>query len=123
MQYFDDGRVGLSIEPLAWVMRLLPAPAAGGKPDFNASGVVMRVTQDICKLIGFSGSMSIRQQALIARSLRARGFRLLYVERAEGGTIPFGEVITDGDFAGHIRMDLEAVEVRIKKRYREDAGG
>lgn len=116
MQFFDDGRVGLSFEPHVGTIRLLAEPARGGKPDFDASGSLVRLSDDACKLVGFSGRMGIRHQALIVRALLELGFRLLYIERS-AGTVPLGEQITEGDFAGWWRLDLEAAARRAEERY------
>ena len=118
MQFFDDGKVGISFESLLGVVRLLTAPAHDGLPDYTASGVIVHMSEKVCKLVGFSGRMSIRHQALLGRSLYELGYRVLYVERAEGGTVVFGEPITEGDFVGWTRVKLEEVVTWAKRRYR-----
>jgi len=117
MQFFDDGKIGLSLEPMIGVLRLLLEPATEGKPAFVASGVLVRMSDSVCKLVGFNGAMSIRHQALLAKSLGSMGYTVAYVERADGGTIAFGEPVTEGDFKGCVRLDLDAANQRGEQRY------
>lgn len=116
-QFFDDGYVGLSAESLVQVVRLLSEPAEEGKPSFVASGVLMKLSDTVCKLLGFSGRMSIRHQALLVRALHESGYKVLYVERANDGVVGFGELITEGDFAGCTRVDLVEAVARARRRY------
>lgn len=122
MRFYDDGDIGVSIELLVGAVRLLKTPGAPGEmTDYVGSGMLERVSSRVAKLLGFSGVMGIRHQALLASALLAQGYKVLYVERAAGGIIAFGEVIYDGDFAGHIRVDLE--RVRDKRLSRNNPGG
>ena len=107
----------MSIEPLVGAVRLLAHPHVTGEmTDYVGSGTVMRASANIAKLVGFSGVMGIQHQALLAEALHERGYTVLYVERASGGRVALGELITEGDFAGHIRVDLLAAKDRVKKR-------
>lgn len=62
--------------------------------------------------------MSLRHQALLAASLRKLGYKVLYVERAAGGTVATGKTILEGDFAGCVRVDLEEAVKRFERRYK-----
>lgn len=118
MRFYDDNVVGLSIEPLIGAVRLLKAPNTSGEmTDYVGSGTLVRASAEVSKLIGFSGQMGIRHQALLATALLAQGYRLLYVERAAGGRVALGELMTEGDFAGHLRVDLVEAAARISERH------
>lgn len=116
-QFYTGLGIGLSVEPVASVVRLLLEPATGGKPPFIASGLLVRLSDTVCKLVGFNGTMSIRHQALLAQSLYNMGYRVAYVERADGGTIALGKPVTEGDFQGCVRLDLTTAVYRAKRRY------
>ena len=62
----------------------------------------------------FLGDMSRRHMRLIVRLLLDQGYRIAYIDRADGHVIPFATRITSGDWAGWWRLDL--VELRISGR-------
>lgn len=121
-QLADDGHVGLSLEPVTHVLRLLPAPADGPNPPYVASGLLMRMSDRVAKIVGLTGKVSIRHQRLIARTLLEAGFELLYVERIDGRTVPLAERITYGDWAGYWRLDLRVAVRRNRTRNGRPAG-
>jgi hypothetical protein len=121
MRFYEDGIVGISIEPLIGAVRLLSTPNRSGEmTDYIGSGTLVRASHDVAKLIGFSGRMGIRHQALLATALLAQGYKVLYVERAAGGKVALGEPIEKGDFAGHMRVDLVKAAARAAERHQQN---
>lgn len=116
--HYDDGEVGLQLEPLGWKARFLAKPNRGGDqtPEFVGVCHLTRWTEDVVMAsLGF-GQMSMRHQALLSRVLYARGFKYLFAERGEG-TIGFGKIWYDPPFEGWAWLDLKDAAERADRRY------
>ena len=84
-------------------------------PDFVAVGEITRLNGEIAKLHAFWGDMSRRHMRLIVRLLLDQGYRIAYIDRADGHVIPFATRITSGDWAGWWRLDLVGCGLVVDK--------
>ncbi len=112
VQNVDDGMCALTWESVVGVVRLLdslPGPVPGTTPAYRTCGHALRLSSTIVKLYGFSGTLSRRQMWLICDLLRRQGYAIAYIERAAGHSIPWGECIESGDWAGTWRVNLDAI--------------
>lgn len=116
MKYYDDGRVGLSFEPSGGTLRFLPEPATGDHPPFDSVGTLTHLSDTVAKLSALRGKLTIRHMALLVRVLDEMGVEVLYVERAGNHTVPFGQRMMDGDFAGYWRVEVGQARQRIGAR-------
>lgn len=104
----DDGRVAITYEPRGGTIRALPGLPGRGHPAYDAVGEVTHLTDRIAKLHAWRGRLGRRHMRLIVRLLVEQGYRVAYIDRAEGRAVPMAERITAGDWAGWWRLDLVA---------------
>lgn len=116
MHHLDDGVAAITYEDRGGTLRALACIPAedDDMPKYIAVGEVTRLSADIAKLHAFAGEMSRRHMRLIARLLLDQGYRIAYIDRANGHIMPLATRITDGDWAGWWRLDL--VELRIGRQ-------
>lgn len=116
MRHLDDGVAAITYEDRGGTLRALAGIPAEDEelPKYIAVGEVTRLNADIAKLHAFAGEMSRRHMRLIARLLLDQGYRLAYIDRADGHVMPFATRITAGDWVGWWRLDL--VELRMGGR-------
>ena len=116
MRHLDDGVAAITYEDRGGTLRALSEIPEDddSHPDFVAVGEITRLNGEIAKIHAFWGDMSRRHMRLIVRLLLDQGYRIAYIDRADGHVIPFATRITSGDWAGWWRLDL--VELRISGR-------
>lgn len=102
----DDGNVAITFEPRGGTIRALPGLPADDHPIYAAAGEVTHLTDGIAKLHAWRGRLSRRHMRLIVRLLVGQGYRVAYMDRAEGRVVPMAERIIEGDWAGWWRLDL-----------------
>lgn len=115
MRVLYEGTDAITFEPAGGTIRLLDTvPAAGDdKPRYFGAGQVRPLWGGVVMLAAFDASKLTRaHMRLVVRLLVEAGYTTLYVDRAEGHTIPMASRIEDGDFAGLWRLDLRAVPDR-----------
>lgn len=105
------GPYSISYEPSGGTVRILLDNRGGEQPPYTAVGDVTRITLTICKLSGFAGTMRRPHMLLIAQLLLGLGYKLAYIERAAGRTMPGATRIRCGDFKGWWRLDLSKVDL------------
>lgn len=103
----DDGHVAITYEPRGGTIRVLGrVPDSDDHPPYIAVGEVTHLADGIAKLHAFAGEMSRRHMRLIIRLLIDQGYRVAYIDRADGHVMPMAAQIADGDWAGWWRIDL-----------------
>lgn len=111
MQTLDDAHVAITFEPRGGTIRALSSLPRGDHPPFVAVGELTHLADGIAKLHAFSGRLGRRHLRLIVRLLLEQGYRIVYIDRADGHIIPLAERIESGDWAGWWRIDLARVRL------------
>lgn len=111
----DDGRVAISFEDRGGTIRALPGLPSAARSTYVAVGEVTRLSDSIAKLHGFAGRLSRSHMRLIVRLLVGQGYRVAYMDRAEGRVVPMAERIIEGDWAGWWRLDLAAASPELPR--------
>ena len=113
---FEYGSVGITYEDSGGILRILDGVPSDENPtpDFSAVLNIRRFPNGICTIVGFKGAASMRQMKGLVSVLLEMGYRVAYIERAEGKSIPGAEKVVGGDFDGLFRLDL--VSTRLKPK-------
>src|SRR5574337_1152591 len=116
MRSVDNGSVAVTFEWGTATVRAIDHIPTGQQPPYKAIGQVLRLSDDVVKLVGLCGGISPGHVWLVAQILRDEGFRVLYATRTDAHIVPMAEYLTEGDFAGHWRLDLELMKERRRPR-------
>lgn len=113
----DDGSIAVTLEWTAATVRAVRhVPDPEERPAYTAVAQVTRISDTVCKMSGLCGDISRGHVWLLAQALKAEGFRVLYAERTDAHIAPMATHVQDGDFAGHWRIDLDAMVERRRSR-------
>lgn len=113
MRTLDDGHVAISYEDRGGTIRALDHVPEIDHPPFVAVCEVTRLSDDIAKLHAAAGALSRRHMRLVVRLLLEQGYRLAYIDRAQGRVMPMANRIADGDWAGWWRLDLVSARLGV----------
>lgn len=111
MILIDDGRVAVTYEDRGGTFRALDHVPDTLRAPFVAACEVTRLSADVAKLHAAAGVLSRPHLRLIVRHLLELGYRVAYMDRLEGHTVPLAKQIVGGDFDGWWRLDLAAVRL------------
>ena len=118
MQFFDDGRVAISIEPHGGTIRLLRAVPEDGDemPEWFGGGEFHKITDDVVKVTAFKADgMKAGHVRLIYGMLLGMGYRWLIAQRLGDHRLPDSEDVTTWPFEGWQRVDLVRSRARRRK--------
>lgn len=116
MKSIDNGSVAVTMEWGAATVRAIDHVPTGPQPAYTAIAQIVRMSDEVVKLIGLCGEISRGHIWLLAKMLREEGFRTLYATRTDAHVVPMAEYLTAGDFAGHWRLDLTTMQDRRRGR-------
>lgn len=106
MQYYSNKEARLSVEEGIGIVRFLKNPS-GDDMSFEAVCVFVPLSDKVVKISAMIGKMTRARLRLLYEVLLDKGWSVVYASRLQGRTLPLGEMMEDGDFAGWWRMDLK----------------
>lgn len=115
MKCVDNGSVAITMEWGAATVRAIDHIPKCPQPPYKAIAQIVRMSDEVVKLIGLCGEISRGHVWLLAQLLREEGFKTLYATRTDAHVVPMAEFLSHGDFAGHWRLDLEKMQERRKR--------
>lgn len=116
MKFVDNGSVAVTFEWNTATARAIDHVPTGAQPPYKAIAQILRMSDDVVKIVGLCGTISPGHTWLLAQILRDEGFRFLYATRTDAHIVPMAEHLTEGDFAGHWRLDLSLMQERRRSR-------
>ena len=88
------------------IVRFLKNPS-GDDMSFEAVCVFVPLSDKVVKINAMIGRMTRARLRLLYEVLLDKGWSVVYALGVQGRTLPLGEVMEEGDFAGWIRIDLK----------------
>jgi hypothetical protein len=114
---YDNGEVGITLESERATVRMhAVVPSPGKRAPYIAIGQITRLPNHVVLLSGFCGDLMRAHMWLLLQAMLAEGYRVAYLERIPGHSVPFGEAVQEGDFAGLWRIQLDTVHDRRRRR-------
>lgn len=91
-------------ESMGGILRFFaPGKSFANRDPYKAVMFLHRIGH-VAVLCGAEGALERRDLRELRAFLIGEGFREVYAERAEGHSLPWGELVTEGPFKGYYRV-------------------